>query len=285
MLNIMEFIKNQNDVVKTIIVSIIQLIIFIITKNYLLYVLFGIIFLAYKNIHLMKSCITKLKKMFIEKNEETMSLDKSYFDKNICIGMIKKASIFSLDYTDNIIISAAIGHHASLVYSNYNIILSSFSDILENTYEIIFKKVNTIALRLNINSKITRTYVLTAFAVSVYALTAFILFDLFNSFMRIWIGHKYMFRQHIVCILIIDFCLAGIVLAATLNRKIFKVKNYKEINPFIILALNILFSLVLSTKFGIIGIVIGSIFSKAIINICYEIIGFNRERLCINRNL
>ena len=233
----------------------------------------------------MKSCITKLKKMFIEKNEETMSLDKSYFDKNICIGMIKKASIFSLDYTDNIIISAAIGHHASLVYSNYNIILSSFSDILENTYEIIFKKVNTIALRLNINSKITRTYVLTAFAVSVYALTAFILFDLFNSFMRIWIGHKYMFRQHIVCILIIDFCLAGIVLAATLNRKIFKVKNYKEINPFIILALNILFSLVLSTKFGIIGIVIGSIFSKAIINICYEIIGFNRERLCINRNL
>ena len=72
MFNVLEFIKNQNDVVKTIIVSIIQLIIFIITKSYLLYILFGIIFLAYKNTHLIKSCITKLKKMFIEKNEETI---------------------------------------------------------------------------------------------------------------------------------------------------------------------------------------------------------------------
>ncbi|MGL5069630.1 MAG: hypothetical protein ACRC6T_17785 [Sarcina sp.] len=271
MIKIVEFINSKNKMCIALVVSIIQLFIYITTKSYLFYLLFGIMFLGIKNIYSIKNGVCKLKEFFNKDSKETSSASKIKFDKNKQIQILKKASDFSLDYTDTIIISTAIGHHASILYSNYNIVLSSCADIFENIYEMILEKSKLLSVKFKVNSTLTLTFILTTLAIVLYGITSLVLFNFLNYFIKICFGHKYIFHNKVVFILMLDFCIAGILLAIIKNKEILRFSHTKNTDPLFILILNISFSIIFSTKFGIIGVVLGSILSKGIINISYEI--------------
>ena len=271
MISIIEFINSKNKIVMALIVSVVQLLIFVGTKSYLLYISFGIMFLGIKNIYSIKNGICKLRDSFTKNDEKTSSSRGFKFDKDKQIKILKKAGNFSLDYTDTIIISTAVGHHASILYSNYNTILSSFSDICENIYEIILEKSNHMACKFKINSKLVIACTLTILAILIYGITSVLLFDFFNPFIKDWIGHKYIFHSKTVFIFIIDFCIAGILLAIIKNKKTFRSSQPKKPDPLFILIINVTSSLILCTYLGIIGVVLGSIFSKGILNLGYEV--------------
>ncbi|MGL4740973.1 MAG: hypothetical protein ACRC41_09215 [Sarcina sp.] len=263
----------NNGKLKAVIFSITQLLIFILTKSYVLYFLFGIMFLLCKNIHLIKSIenIKHLKETLKIKLSNRNTNTKSKLSNNRSkISMLKKISTLSLDYTDAIVISTVLGHHASLLYSNYDTILSSLSDLFESVYEIIFEKVNLVYLKLNLKSKIAKVLLLTVVSILVYVTISLLMFHFFNHFIKEWAGHKSLLRKHTVYTLILNFCLSGILIAAIKNRKILGLFHTEQFNPFILITLNIILSISLSKYFGITGVIFGSILSKVIVNLIYE---------------
>ncbi|MGL5633474.1 MAG: hypothetical protein ACRDDL_00085 [Sarcina sp.] len=267
-------IFNPNNIkLKAVILGITQLLIFILTKSYVLYFLFGIMFLLCKNIHLIKS-VKNIKYLVVNlrnKLSNRVSKTESKLSNNRSnISILKKISTLSLDYTDAIVISTILGHHASLLYSNYDTILSSLSDIFESIYEIIFEKVSLVYLKLRLKSKIAKLLLLTVVSILVYATISLLMFHFFNHFIKEWAGHKSLLRRHTVYTLILNFCLSGILIAAIKNRKILGLFHTKQFNPFIVITLNILLSISLSKFLGITGVILGSMLSKVIVNLIYE---------------
>ncbi|MGL5764438.1 MAG: hypothetical protein ACRCX8_02240, partial [Sarcina sp.] len=237
---------------------------------------FGIMFLLCKNIHLIKSVkkIKNIKYLVVNlrnKLSNRVSKTESKLSNNRSnISILKKISTLSLDYTDAIVISTILGHHASLLYSNYDTILSSLSDIFESIYEIIFEKVSLVYLKLRLKSKIAKLLLLTVVSILVYATISLLMFHFFNHFIKEWAGHKSLLRRHTVYTLILNFCLSGILIAAIKNRKILGLFHTKQFNPFIVITLNILLSISLSKFLGITGVILGSMLSKVIVNLIYE---------------
>ena len=273
MISIINFLKNQNKILLALIISLIQLGIFILSKSYILYLLVGIVFILSENFLIIKNKVYEIKNNLINRSNELDSSNiKFQFDRTKQFEIIKKASELSLDYTDTIIISITVGRHASLLYSNYNIILSSFTNILKNIYEVIIQKAELLNSKFKINSTIIKVFILTILAIIIYSITSLVLSNFLNYFIKNWIGPKYILKNSVVSILILDFCFAGILFAIIKNKKLLKLSKNKKTDPLLTLVINIITSLILSILFGIIGVILGSILSKAILNIGYELL-------------
>ncbi|MBP1889151.1 O-antigen/teichoic acid export membrane protein [Clostridium moniliforme] len=246
---------------------IVQCIVIYITESFLDWILLEISFnvlgmaLANKKINLeYKNSIN------YKSNKSIKIIKKENFKigKNISNVFFHKIAGFVVCQTDAILISIFSTLKETGIYTNYIMIINALSGLLGNVIGSVMPGIgNLIAEESKERSyKIFRKlYLLDNLLAGFFS---FGVYKLINKFIIFWVGKEYLFPKYIIFVLVINLYIQ--ISRGTVDRFKDGFGIYWDVvAPIIESILNLIFSIILAWKSGIVGIFIGTIISNIII--------------------
>lgn len=262
-----------------IIQNVIQVIILVTTKNFLLFVTIMMLCSVLNNF-----CVSrKADRMYPylkDKNIKKLPDDerKSIF-KNIRAMLMHKVGNVVINNTDNLLLSALVGTISVGKYSNYFLIIGSARQVLEQMFRGITASVGNMGVSED-KERIKKIFEASFFIGQwIYGVVAICMYEAINIFVGISFGEEYIFASHITLILCINFYVNGMRQATLVFRDsmgLFRYDRYKSIAEAII---NLLVSFVLGRYFGTFGIFIGTFVSTVTTSLWVEPYMLYKHRL------
>lgn len=252
------------------VLNVVQIIILILTGNFILFLLIQIIFSFLENITISFRA-NKLYPSYLNSNKTKIDTEsKSEVIKNVRAMFFHKIGGIVVDGTDDVLIASFSGLFWVGLYSNYSLIINALNSISNQIFISITASVGNLNV-LEGKGKSKKVYDMIHFSnFWIIGFSSICLWILINPFISLWLGKKFLLSETIVLLIIINFYLKG-MRRATLTFKdaygLFWNDRYK---PLLEAILNILFSVILGMKFGIVGILIGNILSNITTNFWIE---------------
>ena len=234
--------------------SIIQIILLVTTKNYILFLLSSIILVIIQNIYI-SSKANKLYPFIKNKTDEKLEKeDMEGIKKNVSSLFIYKVGTVIMNGTDNIIISKFIGLIIVGFYSNNVLIINSITNVLNQIINAITSSIGNLVVTTN-KKRSKEVYDNLNFAnFWLYALFGVCIIVLINPFINIWIGKKYVMGFSIVFLLVLNFYVLGMQSVTNSFRNAYGLFWIAKYRPIIMVIINIVISVVLVQFIGIAGV-------------------------------
>lgn len=244
--------------------SIIQIILLVTTKNYILFLLSSIILVIIQNIYI-SSKANKLYPFIKNKTDEKLEKeDMEGIKKNVSSLFIYKVGTVIMNGTDNIIISKFIGLIIVGFYSNYVLIINSVTTVLNQIFNAITSSIGNLVVTTN-KKRSKEVYDNLNFAnFWLYALFGVCIIVLINPFINVWIGKKYVMGFSIVFLLVLNFYVLGMQSVTNSFRNAYGLFWIAKYRPIIMVIINIVISVVLVQFIGIEGVLIGTLISRLV---------------------
>lgn len=262
-------IADQNRYIATIyrysfyfILNILQIIYLITYKNYIGFLIIQIIFTFLENYFVSKKA-NKMYPFLLEKNVKKVDkITKKEIVKNTKAMMMHRIGSTIVSSTDNIILSKFVGLVEVGLYSNYYLILYALNLITVQIYNSLVPGIGNLKAENNVKKEYEVFKKLNFITFWMYSFLSLCLLVLFNDFISLWIGGNYILNFNVVLVLVIIFYLTGMrksVLAFRDAMGLFYVDRYKALLEALI---NIIASIFLAIKFGILGVFLGTLISS-----------------------
>lgn len=241
--------------------NITQIIVLLLTKNYIWYLVTQIIFTFMENVAVSKKA-DKLYPYLKEKNIKKLEKsDTEKIKKNVVAMVGHKIGGIVVGATDNIILSKFVGLIEVGIYSNYYLIINALNIIIGQVFTAITASVGNLVATAN-KEKVYNIFKKTFFLnFWLYGFSSICLLVLFNSFITIWLGSEYLFSMNIVLVLVINFYVTGMRKAVLTFRDATGLYWADRYKPFAESIINIVASIILVKIFGTIGVFIGTFIS------------------------
>jgi len=250
--------------------SIVQGIVLIIFKQYILYLVTMIVFTFLQNLFLSK----KADKMYpflkdtnidpVDKMTTRLIVRNAY-----AMGLHKIGGVI-VNSMDSVIISAFAGIKQVGRYSNYLLITNALNLVFSQIFTAIIASVGN--LGAEVNRRHTNEVFNTVFFAG-YWLVSFsscCLFVLFNPFISIWIGKGYVFNTFVVAVIVLNFYIYQIRRPVLTFRDALGIYWYDRYVPIIESGLNLAISIFLARQIGVSGALLGTIISSLLTNVWIE---------------
>lgn len=241
--------------------NITQIIILIITKNYILFLVAQIIFTFLENFFLS----IKADKLYpFLKQKNIKKLEKKETDsikKNVTAMVAHKVGGVIVNSTDNLFISKFVGIAAVGMYSNYYLITNALTTVIAQVFSSIVASVGNLCVtadKKKQNDIFSKVFFINFW---IYGFASICLYVLFNSFIKIWVGSDYLFTMTTVSIIVINFYLTGMRKTVLTFRDAMGLYWYDRFKPALEVILNIVASIILAKFMGVTGIFIGTAIS------------------------
>lgn len=252
--------------------NIFQIIILLVTHNFILYLWIQLLFTIIYNIGI--SLYVDRKYIFLQKykNEHINQETKKKILSNIGAMFISKISSAVVTSTDNILISKFVSTIILGLYSNYTLFTTMFRTIITKVFEGITGSVGNLIVTSE-KEKVYDTFKniwFVNFWLAGFSCAG--LYVLVNPFIELWIGSDYLLSKTTVCIVCINLYMrlirnTFIVLTDTCGLfKEFRIKSIVEA------IVNLCVSLILLLVFdmGINGVLLGTLTSNLVTNFWFE---------------
>lgn len=196
--------------------------------------------------------------------------EKKKIFRNIRAMMMHKVGNIVVNNTDNLLISAYVGVVSVGVYSNYFLLIGSVRQVLDQIFQGITASVGN--LGVTEKKERIREVFETAFFIGqwIYAFAAICLNELLNPFVELVFGKNYLFPRAVILILCINFFINGTRQAALTFRDSMGLFWFDRYKALIESGLNIIFSLLLVNKIGILGVFLGTLISELLTSVWVE---------------
>lgn len=250
--------------------DILQIIILILTKNFVLFLLIYIICTLGCNICISKKA-DKLYPYLKDKQIKRLPKnEKKEIFKNVRAMLMHKVGNVVVNDTDNLLLSSFVGIVSVGCYSNYFLVIGSIQQILDQIFQGITASVGN--LGVTENEKRVKTVFEAAFFMGqwLYGFAAICLYELLNPFVELSFGKNYLFTRDIVLVLCINFFVGGMRKATLVFRDslgLFWFDRYKAIAEAVI---NLVVSIILIKQLGTVGVFLGTFISTMLTSVWVE---------------
>ena len=255
----------------TVMKSIIEILILISTKNYILYLIISIVILLLQNLIISIKC-NRLYPYLKEKNAVN-KVDKEdilILKKNTSALVLYRVGAIALNGTDNIIISKIIGLTAVGLYSNYMMIFNAINGIVAKVFEAITASIGNLVVTENNDKSENILYKIQFLCFILYAFVSVVFAALINPFIHIWIGNDYLFSNYVAFAMGLNLYVYGMQSVISAYRNAYGLFVYGKYRPIIMTIVNIIISVVFAKYMGIMGVIIGTIISRLFIMALYD---------------
>lgn len=237
---------------------IVQSVVLIITRSYLLFTLVYFLAIVIKNIAATKFAereypyIKKLSKDPLPKE------DKKLIGKNLWAILVQKFGVKLINYTDTILLSNVFGIGSIARFSSCSLILVSVTQLLEKTLSSVTGSIGNLGVttdKKRVEKVFNASLLLTCFLSGIIALC---LYESLGLFVELSFGKEYVYSNAITAVLCINFYFNGIRSVTNVYRNslgLFWRDRYRAI---IEAVANVIFSIVAIKLFGEIGIFLGT---------------------------
>lgn len=241
--------------------DIIQIVVLVLTHNFILFLLLNIVATFILNT-MYSSKADRLYPYIKEKNSAPLSKEEHIsMRNNIGAMFLHKFGNVVVDNTDNLIMSAFIGVIEVGIYSNYFLIITSIRHMFNQFFDALTASVGNLAV-LSDGKTVKKIFEGTNFIGQwIFGLVSVVIYETINPFVELSFGKTYLFGKDIVLILCINFFVRGLCQPTLVFRDsigLFWVDRYKSIVEAII---NIVVSIILVNKIGLVGIFVGTLIS------------------------
>lgn len=272
--------RNRFNVLK----SLFQMLFLYLTRNFIIYLLIQVVCTFMENLFISKEA-NKLYPFLKKKNKLELPSDiKEELSTNVKSTMIYKISGVMLDSTDNLIISSMIGLKWVGLLANYNLIISSVKIFLDVVFNSVTASVGNFIAKENKEKQEDLFYVMFMISFCMYGFASICLLTLTNPFIEIWLGKEFLFDIETLSIIVINFYIIGMQSTVWMYRSTMGLYRYGKWRPAISAILNLVISIFLAKRIGLIGILLGTTISRGITNVWYDPIiifkyGFKKSTL------
>lgn len=249
--------------------SILQIIGLIVFSNYILYLVLMILGTIITNISISNKC----NKLYPYIKENAISLKKheilSLF-KDVKAMVLYRFCDNFMSGTDSLFISKFIDIAVVGLYSNYTVITNTIRNILTKIFESITASIGNLNATACIEKKKEIFFIHNFAAFWLNAISSIAIFCILPTFIELWIGNSYLLPQNTLFAIIVLFYLVGILIPVSQYRYATGLFRYGQIRAIIMPLLNLLFSYLLVIRFGLVGIFIGTIIARLVIQVWYD---------------
>lgn len=255
------YIRVTWEQIVRVVMLIAQTVVLVLTRNFILYLAIQVFAPVFVNL----AVSLRVDRDYPYLKEDKKILpdveEKKEIIKNIGALSIHKVATVVVKGTDNLIMSTFIGLSTVGIYSNYKLVLTSINSFAERICSALAGSVGNLGATEDAD-KIYEVYKILDFAMfGMYGYVAGGLIILFNLFIRLCFGESYLFSMSVVLVIVIEFYLSGsrkINLQFREAMGLFWQDRYKAVAEAII---NLIASILLVKKFGVVGVVGGTILS------------------------
>lgn len=245
-----------------------QIVILLLTRNYLLYLLL----ICLKTVMTNYVVGREVKKSypFLKKTGDLEKEEKIKIKKNVKALFIYKFARVLITGTNNILISMMVGTVMVGYYSNYDLVVIGVSSIVTLIFTSLSASVGNLVAEKSISRMKEVFQIVQVASIWISGFTTICMLVLFQDFITLWIGSKYTLPFPVVVIIAMNYYLGCVRDSTKIFREalgIFdKIKNMMIITA----GLNILLSIILGNFFGVFGILAATTISVLLTYYWYE---------------
>ena len=241
-----------------------QILILVLFKNFYIYLITIILF------NIIQACWIEYKtvKMYPyikEKTKETLSKEeKKSLYKDYGSLMLSRINYIVLNATDNIIISKYLGLVVVGLYSNYLLITNSVVNLLSTFFDSVTAAIGNIHAKEEKEKDYFMFKLTNIITIVFFGIFAVGVFNLANSFIKIWLGEKYILSRTFVMIISINLYVEGLRKFLSTYRSTYGLFRQAKFLPLFGAIMNIFISVFLVKRIGIFGVLLGTLISNLI---------------------
>ena len=252
------------NVIYTFILNIFQIIVLIIFKNFIMYLIVQFFIQILQKLAINKK-IGELYENVDFKSEEKISDNiMTEIKKNVRAMVVHKVGDYCINGTDNIIISSFINVIEVGIYSNYTMIVNAINSIIITIYNSMTASFGNLLVENN-NIKAESTFRKLEFIEYIlYSTFSMIFISSLNLVIELWIGKEYVFSEEVVWLISFNFFLTGTRMAITIVRNSAGEYDKDKYIPIFQSIINIVISILGAKKWGIFGVVLGTVISSVL---------------------
>ena len=210
-------------------------------------------------------------KAFNNKNINPLSKEeKNSIWKNVRALSISKISHVCLNSTDNIIISTFVGISWVGLLSNFTLIVDAVTGVLSQITQAITASVGNFFAKEEKKAGYELFKKIDFMNFWLYGFSAVAMIILLNPFITLWIGEEYTLNFSTVIVIAVNFLIAGFMSTLWTFRSTLGLFTQGQLRPIVVAVINIIFSIILSFKFGVTGVLAATAISRLCVNFWYD---------------
>ncbi len=254
------------NVISQIAVLIVKVVVLYFTENYVLFLIIDIVTNLVKNI--IFSCVVDKKYPYL-KEKNVKRLDNKIKRKmfhNIKALFITKVGYIVSECSDNLVISSFVSISSLGLYSNYTILISSVRNFVSTFTSSVIASMGNLIVSED-DAKTYAVYKKIDFInYWLYTFSAVCLLCLIEPFIEIWLGKEFIMDKGVLIGVILLFYFKGENAAIEMVKNaagIFQPDRYVTLIEAVV---NLIISIVLARKYGILGVILGTLFSYLLLS-------------------
>lgn len=265
-----EYIKINVQNVLTILQSILQIVLLLVFREYLLYLLVQVCCNIFLNIYVAYLVDKKYPELKENKSAKLDSEERKQIIKDAEALVISRFGHVALNGTDNIIISAVVGVLWVGRLSNYTLICDSITGVLcQITAAITGSLGNFFATEdKHAGYKLFKKVEFLNFWL--YGFSFIALAILLDPFVQLWAGDHFVLELPISIAIAINFFVAGYMNTLWVFRSTLGLFKQGKFRPLFVAVLNIVLSIVLGKLWGVFGVLFATFLSRAAVNLWFD---------------
>ena len=261
--------------------TILQLIVLLLTANFLLYLLTAAAVELIQKIYASRY-LDKRYPYLKERDVKTLSKEetKEIVEKTKALICLKVGDVARLQ-TDSIIISSFIQVSLVGIVDNYNMIINSISNFVNIIFNSAISSFGNLIVTES-KEKQYEVFKVYRFAANwIYGLSAVGFYVLLSPLIKLWLGEEWLLGNGIIALVILDYYFRADRIVMANFKTAAGVFEQDRYLPLVQGAVNLIISIVLVQRMGLVGVYIGTVTSGLMANIIKPFIVY---QVCFDRN-
>lgn len=241
---------------------VVQILVLLITKNFIAYLLVQIACNVLTNV--VTAWIADRMYPYLKEDRKTLPPKETrrHIYKHVSAMFLHRLGDVVVNNTDNLIMSAFVGLSSVGIYSNYLLIETSINTALNGVFGAFTASVGNLGATENKDKVFSVYKVINFLGFILYGYCTIAFLVMYNPFIEAWAGKEYLFPMSIVLIMEMNFYVRGMRKATLIFRDAMGLYWYDRYKPIFEIVINLVVSLVLVQKIGVAGILIGTLVSN-----------------------
>lgn len=266
-----QYIIESVHVFSKVAMNVAQIIILMLTQNYMLFLTVQIISTIVENIILSKWADNKFEWTGLTGSKVLPTDKKREISRNIRAMIFHRIGGVIVDSIDNLLISKYFGLLFLGVYSNYLLIINGINSFINPVFSGMLASIGDFGVQKDNNEKY-RLYkniqFINFWIVSFCTVCLFCLADQFVG--QIWLSEDYTMDLSVKIVIVLNFYITGMRKTVLTFKEALGLPWYDRYKPLLAALVNLVFSIILAKTFGVIGVFIGTTIANLGVNVWYE---------------
>ncbi len=244
-----------------IVLNVCQIILLLTTKSFIGFLIVQISVTILENLMIANKA-NKMYPFLRDKTKIKLGIEsRKEITKNVKALLCHKIGWIVVSGTDNIIISSFLGVYWVGLYSNYYLVTNALNIVIGQIFNALTASVGNLNA-LESKEKTYNVYKKILFAnFWIVGFSSVCLISLFNLFIGVWLGEEYIFESNVVLVIVINFYISMVRKATLVYKDAMGLFWYDRYKPLFEAGINMVISIILVPKLGIIGVFIGTLIS------------------------